>query len=157
MNEWIPHGHAFAWYPPVLFGTVVGNLSIGIAYMVIPAWLAYSLRKRPGLFPGHFAACFLSFIFCCGVGHFLIVWNLWHAWYGVQALWDMVTGIVSIGTAAGLVMMSQHLIGIPTIAEFKALTASREEAEARRAKAEARYAEMEAELETLRTQIETIE
>jgi diguanylate cyclase (GGDEF)-like protein len=80
-----------------------------VAYFSIPLLLLFNRRHidaqmRPVL------VLFAAFIFSCGIGHGLRVWNIWHADYWLEGGWSLVTATVSLYTAWRLIaLMPQWL------------------------------------------------
>jgi len=101
----LPHGYCFQWDTLTLWLTIVGNLGIGIAYMVIPLKLWFFVKKQDAkaLRPyKNIIVLFALFIFSCGISHFFDILTIWLPWYrlaGAERIW---TAIISIFAAAVL-------------------------------------------------------
>lgn len=84
------------WYLSVLIPYIAGQLSIVLAYALMPACL-YMAVKKFGLsrwdLPLHW---YSAFIVCCGIGHLLETIVIWIPWYPVLAVWHLATGVVSL-------------------------------------------------------------
>lgn len=94
----MPHGSCFLWDPWLTSLHVASDLAVLGAYFSIPLLLLINRRHidaqiRPMLL------LFAAFIFSCGVGHGLRVWNIWHANYWFEGSWTLITASVSLYTA----------------------------------------------------------
>lgn len=108
----MPHGSCFLWDPWLTSLHVVGDSLVLVAYFSIPLLLLLNrqyiaVQMRPVLL------LFAAFIFSCGVGHGMRLWNIWHANYWLEGGWSWVTATVSLYTAwqlKGLVpqMLNTH-------------------------------------------------
>ena len=98
-TNFMPHGHCFLWLPGILWTTVIADVAIALAYFSIPIALWIFIKKRQDLsFRGVFVL-FALFILCCGITHLVAVYNIWHGFYGLQAIVKAITAIVSVYTA----------------------------------------------------------
>jgi diguanylate cyclase (GGDEF)-like protein len=108
----MPHGSCFLWDPWLTSLHVISDGLITVAYFSIPLLLLLNRQHidaqiRPVLL------LFAAFIFSCGIGHGIRVWNVWHANYWIEGFWTWVTATVSLLTAwqlKGLVprLLSTH-------------------------------------------------
>lgn len=94
----MPHGSCFLWNPWLTSLHAVSDGLVLMAYFSIPLLLFVNRQHidtqiRPVLL------LFAAFIFSCGIGHGLSVWNIWHANYWVEGLWTWVTATISLYTA----------------------------------------------------------
>ncbi|MBD1919275.1 MULTISPECIES: GGDEF domain-containing protein [Cyanophyceae] len=124
----MPHGSCFLWDPQLTSLHVAGDLAVAVAYLSIPLLLLLNrqhidLQIRPVLL------LFAAFIFSCGIGHGLRVWNIWHTNYWLEGAWTWVTAVVSLYTAwdlRGLVpqLLNTHkdLVTIRALVEQDSLT-----------------------------------
>ena len=91
----MPHGHCFLdrkqWVPIY----AVSNLLISASYIsIFVALLKISNLKRiiaykwPGIIYG-------LFILLCGIGHLLMVWNIYNGQYVIETIWHSLTAIIS--------------------------------------------------------------
>jgi diguanylate cyclase (GGDEF)-like protein len=97
----MPHGSCFFWNIPLTTLHTTSDLLIAIAYFSIPLLLFLNRqyaaeRARPLLL------LFAAFILCCGVGHLIQVWNIWHANYWMEGGEKLVTALISGYTALQL-------------------------------------------------------
>jgi diguanylate cyclase (GGDEF)-like protein len=124
----MPHGSCFLWDPWLTTLHVASDGLVMVAYFSIPLMLLLNRQHidaqiRPVLL------LFAAFIFSCGIGHGLRVWNIWHANYWIEGFWTWMTAAVSLYTAwqlRGLVpaMLNTHkdLITTRKLAEQDPLT-----------------------------------
>ncbi|WOD40173.1 GGDEF domain-containing protein [Nodosilinea sp. E11] len=94
----MPHGSCFLWDPWLTSLHTVSDLAVMVAYFSIPLLMMLNRQHidaqiRPVLL------LFAAFIFSCGIGHGIRVWNIWHANYWLEGWWSWVTAIVSLYTA----------------------------------------------------------
>lgn len=98
-DMFMPHAHCVLYDPAIIFLDFWGNILVGASYLLIPLLL---LRLILGVWYGmtpplkglivHGAI----FVFLCGTTHFVHAWNWTHASYALQAILELVTGIVSV-------------------------------------------------------------
>lgn len=96
-RDYMPHGICLQWNPVLIGAMVLGDVSIGLAYVVFTALsllFLFSTPKREQ--PEHSISIWLAaFIFFCGIGHFIKTANIWTNQYQLEAVWGIVTGVVS--------------------------------------------------------------
>ncbi|HEV2659824.1 MAG TPA: histidine kinase dimerization/phospho-acceptor domain-containing protein, partial [Ktedonobacteraceae bacterium] len=112
-----PHGDCFLWNPKLLALFVGSDTSIGLAYIVISATLAYLVAKVRRSLP--FQWIFLAFgifIVACGGTHLLDVWTLWVPTYWLAGAVKLVTAIASITTAIILPFMLPNVFALIAMA-----------------------------------------
>lgn len=124
----MPHGSCFLWDPWLTSLHAISDGGVLVAYFSIPLLLLLNRQHidaqiRPLLL------LFAAFIFSCGVGHGLRVWNIWHANYWLEGGWSLVTATVSLYTAWRLKelvpqLLNTHrdLVTIREVAEHDPLT-----------------------------------
>lgn len=105
----MPHGSCFFWNPWLTSLHVVSDGLVMVAYFSIPLLLFLNrqhidVKIRPVLL------LFAAFIFSCGIGHGLSVWNIWHANYWIEGYWTWITAIISLYTAWRLVELVPQLL-----------------------------------------------
>src|SRR5215210_2159783 len=96
----MPHGHCFLWTPSLLWGYVISDGLIALAYFSIPIALWYFVRRRSDLPFSWIFVMFAAFIFACGTTHVLAIWNIWQPVYWLDVGVKMGTAVASIMTAA---------------------------------------------------------
>lgn len=114
----MPHGHCYLWTPTMVWLQAGTNLLIGLAYLVISAFLWRLVRRVRDL---PFQAVYLAFgvfIVTCGFTHFFDVLTIWHPLYWADAGVRVVTAIASVGTAVMLIPLLPQAEGLADAARF---------------------------------------
>jgi signal transduction histidine kinase len=112
-NGYTPHGVCLLWEPALLWTHVIADLLIGIAYVVIAAFLAALVYLARRDIPFHWVLlAFGAFIIACGGTHFIEVWTLWQPVYWFSAGAKVVTAVASVATAAALPPLFPKLLGL---------------------------------------------
>jgi two-component system, chemotaxis family, sensor kinase Cph1 len=98
-TEWPPRWHCGNWTGFHGWLYILSDLSIWIAYFLIPLIiLNYLGKKRNGVkFQGAYLL-FAAFILLCGITHFMDAMMFWIPMYRLNALVRFVTGVVSLLT-----------------------------------------------------------
>lgn len=109
-----PHGICLLWRPELIWTHAVSDVLIGLAYFSIPLALGVFLYHRRDVRFGWAVWMFVLFIMLCGVTHFMMVWTLWNADYGVEALVKAATAMASVVTAIALWPLLPKAIAIPS-------------------------------------------
>lgn len=133
--SWMPHGFCFQWDPQVFWPMVVGNGAVAFAYFALPFVLLHIARRRRDLLPTGFPTAFAGFILLCGCGHALKVLTLWLAWYRLEAVWDLLTGIESWIVVAWLYRLLPRVLALGTADQMAELQAEVRELSARLSRA----------------------
>ncbi|MBD1912659.1 MULTISPECIES: GGDEF domain-containing protein [unclassified Leptolyngbya] len=94
----MPHGTCFFWNVPLTTVHVVADGLIGLAYFSIPLIL-YMNRQHVSTGATPLLMLFVAFIFSCGIGHLLSVWNIWHSDYWLEGIEKLMTAAASVYTA----------------------------------------------------------
>lgn len=128
MIDWLSGAPMCSYFgKPWLTGLhLIGNLMVFLAYMAIPVAIAIVMRVRGLPFNG-LAAMFALFIFLCGFGHALSLLSMWTTaalWDWVETANDLLTGLVSIGTAIYAFRLIPTLTRIPTPSEYHEMEAT---------------------------------
>jgi hypothetical protein len=105
MESFMPHGHCFFWMPHILWPTVIADITIGIVYCTLAFSRIWGQKMETLIL-------FRAFIFCCGISHFFMVWNIWNADYRAEMLWSVVTAAVSVAALILIVKNKQAIITI---------------------------------------------
>lgn len=116
----MPHGTCFLWNQWLTSLHVVSDSLVLVAYFSIPL-LLFLNRQHIDAQIHPVLLLFAAFIFSCGIGHGLSVWNIWHANYWVEGLWTGVTATISLYTAWQLKALVPQLLNT-----HKDLVATRE-------------------------------
>jgi len=112
--EFMPHGNCFLWSPGILFMYVAGGLMTAGSYFTIPAFMASFARQRPDIPFRWMWLMFAGFIVFCGIGHAIGVWNIWNANYRLGAVIQILTGLISVATAAAMPKVIAFALLIPS-------------------------------------------
>ncbi len=124
----MPHGSCFLWNPWLTSLHSVSDGLILVSYFFIPLLLLLNRQYidsqvRPPLL------LFAAFIFSCGIGHGLRVWNIWHTNYWIEGAWAWITAVVSLYTAwklkgvfPPLLSSYKSLVSLSQMAELDPLT-----------------------------------
>lgn len=141
-NSLNPHGICLLWRPELIWTHAVSDILIGLAYFSIPLALAVLIYRRPEVKFGWVVWMFVAFIMLCGVTHFMAVWTLWNADYGIEALLKAATAVVSLWTAIALWPLLPKVVALPSAQTLEARIAERDEALAELRRAMATMVEM---------------
>lgn|GEM_PF-3896834 len=109
-----PHAVCLLQDPAIIAIGVVTNLSIAVAYFLIPVALWRFVRHVPDLPFRSVAIMFLVFILACGTSHLTRVATLFlGGWtYWVDAAVCTVTAVASLGTAFGLARHGREIVSL---------------------------------------------
>ena len=118
-NTLNPHGICLMWRPELIWTHAISDILIGLAYFSIPLALGVFLWHRRDVKFSWAIWMFVGFIMLCGVTHFMMVWTLWNADYGVEALIKAATAAVSVITAFALWPLLPRVIALPSPAELE--------------------------------------
>jgi two-component system, cell cycle sensor histidine kinase and response regulator CckA len=110
-SNFLPHWYCLAGNTRLLWTTVLGDLFIGLSYVVISATLVRILRRAGKALPyqGFFWA-FGLFIVSCGVTHFLEILTIWQPVYWLAASAKILTAVSSVGTAIVLLIAAEDIV-----------------------------------------------
>ena len=110
----MPHGYCFLWNTSLLWLFVISNAVTALSYFSIPLALGYFSYKRKDVNFKWILPLFSLFIFACGLTHVLSVVTIWNPVYGLSAIAEAFTAIVSIITAILLWPLIPKALRIPT-------------------------------------------
>jgi len=116
-----PHGFCLTWAPGLIWTHAIADIVIGLAYFSIPVALSYFVVRRKDLEFRWIVYLFVGFIMACGLTHFVSVYVLWVAAYGVEGIIKVITAILSVATAFLLWPLIPKLLSLPSPTEMKAL------------------------------------
>ena len=95
-----PHGFCLTWAPGLIWTHAIADIVIGLAYFSIPVALSFFVVRRQDLEFRWIVYLFVAFIMACGLTHFLAVYVLWVAAYGIEGIVKAITAVLSVITAA---------------------------------------------------------
>src|SRR5262249_36869541 len=93
---------------------VISDLSITLAYYLIPVVLFYFTRRRRDLTFNWIFVAFGVFILACGTTHLVGAITVWHAVYRLDGLMKALTAAASIVTLSMLIPILPMLISLPS-------------------------------------------
>jgi len=115
--NFLPHWYCYAGNTRLLWTTVLGDLFIGLSYVVISATLVYILRRAGRDLPYQdFFWAFGLFIASCGLTHFLEIVTVWRPVYWLAAAAKILTAVSSVGTAIVLFAAAEDIASFARIA-----------------------------------------
>ena len=117
-TDFMPHGYCFRWKPEVLWLTVFSDALILLAYITIPVVLVHFVRRRKDLEFNWIFYMFAAFIVLCGLTHGMSIVTLWTPIYRAEAFLKLLTGLVSVGTAALLIRLMPAVLQYPSPADL---------------------------------------
>lgn len=106
----MPHGYCIRWNEALLWGSVLGNGLIALAYFVIPTILLLFVLKHRVQFRAIYLM-FAAFIVLCGLTHVMDVVVIWIPAYRLQATVIDLTAAASVGTAFALISVAREFSG----------------------------------------------
>lgn len=110
-ESFLPHWYCLAGNAHLLWTTVLADLLIGLAYLVISVTLVRLARRAgPRLPYSSFFWAFGLFIVSCGMTHFLEVATVWKPVYWLSAAAKVVTAFASVGTAVVLLVAADDIV-----------------------------------------------
>lgn len=127
-DSFVPHGHCYLWKPELVWLNVIADTTIALAYFFIPLQLISIVKQRGDLPFNWIFFLFGSFILACGTGHLIDVWTLWHPVYWFSSSIKIVTALISVGTAVGLVALVPKLLVLPRPSELQSAKEAAEQA-----------------------------
>ena len=113
-----PHGYCLLWAPGLIWLHGVSDVIIGSAYFSIPLALFWFAYQRKDLQFRWVIWLFVAFILACGMTHFMAVYTLWVAAYGLEGLIKAITAILSVATAMLLWPLIPKLVALPSPAQL---------------------------------------
>ncbi len=118
-GSFMPHGHCLLWRPDLLFLHVGGDILTVIAYALIPLALIHLVLKRTDLAFNWIFIMFATFIFLCGITHFISLINIWHGYYFIEGIAKFSTGLISVATAIMCWKLIPKALSIPNNDQFR--------------------------------------
>lgn len=121
----MPHGHCYLWTPELLWTFVVTESVIALAYFSIPFSLMYLAGKRTDLKFNWIFKLFSGFIFACGITHLFNIWTIWYPDYWMAAIANVVTAVISVGSAILLWPLVPRILKLPGTKQLEEAVAQR--------------------------------
>lgn len=116
-----PHGHCYLWNDQLVYLHVISDALITLSYMTIPIALIVLVQKREDLKFNYMFRLFAVFIFACGAGHLVNIWNVWHGAYWLSGFVKAITAIASVGTAIMVWPLLPKALALPGTAQLQSL------------------------------------
>ncbi|WP_456313406.1 PAS domain-containing protein [Rhodovastum atsumiense] len=132
-SSFTPHGFCLLWEPWLIWTQSIASAGVGAAYFSIPLALAHFAARRRDLVYRPVLWLFAAFILLCGTGHWLDLLTLWVPAYGLKAVMDAATAVVSGVTAVALWPLMRKALALPSPSQFQAANAALERDRAVRA------------------------
>jgi hypothetical protein len=123
-NDFLPHGVCYTWRPALLALHVGADSLIALAYLSIPATIAFFVRRRRDLPFNWIFVMFAAFILACGATHVMEVATLWQPLYWLSGAIKAGTAVVSLATAASLVWLVPQALALPSAKQLRDVTVS---------------------------------
>ena len=125
--HFIPNNMGLVWFE------ISGNALIALSYTLIPLAMLYLVRKRGDIPFGWLLVLYMAFIIMCGITHIMHIMTFWYPAYYLQAIVNMLTGLISFGTFLALIYTLPVLLKLPTPTQLEKANAElSEEIEARK-------------------------
>jgi len=99
---------------------LLGNVLIVLAYFSIPLAILRFIRNRRDLDFRYLHWLFAAFIVSCGITHLLHIVALWYPLPYIEAVMDLMTGIVSLVTAVMVWKLLPVFIALPSTHQLQA-------------------------------------
>jgi PAS domain S-box-containing protein len=87
---------------------------IAISYFSIPVALIYFTVRRADFRFKWLAFLFSGFIVFCGITHLFSIWTIWVPDYGLEAVFKVLTAMVSVVTAVALWVLMPKALSLPS-------------------------------------------
>lgn len=113
-SGFMPHGYCFSWNEPLLWMHVSADVLTGLAYFFIAAYLVFFILKKREEIPFNWVfILFGTFIFCCGLTHFMGAVTIFYPFYWEAGVLKTVNAAVSAATAIVLIPLLPRLLALP--------------------------------------------
>ena len=97
---------------------VISNAVTALSYFSIPITLGFFAYKRKDVNFKWIFPLFGAFIFACGITHVLSVVTIWNPVYGLAAIAEVLTAMVSVLTAVLLWPLIPEALRIPSLSSL---------------------------------------
>jgi len=117
-GDFTPHGYCYLWNRGLVWLHVISDTLMALSYFMIPAALAWFVRKRRDLPYGWMFILLGVFMVGCGMTHAMEVWNLWHAQYWLAGVIKAFTGGISVVAAFLFIRVIPQALELPSIGQW---------------------------------------
>lgn len=118
--SYMAHGFCLLWQPWLVVLYAGSDALIFFAYSAIPIALLRFIRLRPDFGYSRLLALFAAFILLCGLTHLISIVTLWYPVYAIHGIAKLVTGAVSLLTAAVLFPLVPVVARLPSPSALRA-------------------------------------
>jgi PAS domain S-box-containing protein len=142
-TDFMARGECVSWRPEILWLHVISDATIALAYYSIPIALIYYVRRRRDQAAFNWMyVMFAMFILACGTTHLMSIVAFWRPYYRLDGVIKLITGVLSIATAATLWPLIPKALALPKPSDLEAANRelSREIEERKRIESELRAA-----------------
>lgn len=116
----MPHSFCFVGRQDLILLHVLGDLTIALAYFMIPVTMMYFLRRYRNRISFNWAiALFAAFITLCGVTHVFGIITIWHPVYYLEGWIKALTALVSLATALAIIPLVPKLLAMRSPQELQ--------------------------------------
>lgn len=116
----MPHSFCFIGRKDLIMLHVLSDLTIAMAYFMIPVTLLYFLRRYPNRISFNWAiALFAAFITLCGITHVFGMITIWVPVYYLQGWIKVLTAAVSLATALAIIPLTPRLLSMRSSEELQ--------------------------------------
>ncbi len=116
----MPHAFCFVGRQDLILLHVLGDLTIALAYFMIPVTMMYFLRRYRNRISFNWAiALFAAFITLCGITHVFGIITIWHPVYYLEGWIKALTALVSLATALAIIPLVPKLLAMRSPQELQ--------------------------------------
>ncbi|HEY0917048.1 MAG TPA: ATP-binding protein, partial [Solimonas sp.] len=116
----MPHAFCFVGRQDLILLHVLGDLTIALAYFMIPVTMTYFLRRYRNRISFNWAiALFAAFITLCGITHVFGIITIWHPVYYLEGWIKALTALVSLATALAIIPLVPKLLAMRSPQELQ--------------------------------------
>lgn len=114
----MPHGHCFQLRPEIVYPYVGSNSLTALCYFILSGLIGRFWWKKKPKGAGPLFLTFALFILFCGIGHVVMVVNVWKAYYHLEAIVNSLTAFISLATVLVAFQLWPSLLSAPTTEEL---------------------------------------
>ena len=114
-SDFLSQGLGYRWQPEIVWTHVVADSLIATAYLSILGFLLAFLAKRRDVSLHWMFVLVAAFIFACATSHVLDVITVWNPIYRLDAMVKVITALVSIAVAIGLIPLLPKALSLPNL------------------------------------------